>query len=262
MAVPINAAHLEFRLSGGAANTDPNASLGGIMSSEKIIAQSATGISNVTGVTVLFASGNTEGTGTLNFVAASNSFQWTPPGGAAGALTPITEDGRIALFGDLGFGELDLDVDFSSLSGSNEADTLTIANVTNEVFDGVAKADSFAGDIEYRCYYAINVHPTETMLDVRQFVGQQPSPGTVRFGVDPAGVGDGVSTGVATTVVDEDTAPAGVTFSNASTGISGQSLGALGPGEAGAVWVERTIPFRNTQANAETVFLVDSDIYL
>src|SRR4030066_91278 len=48
----INAAYLEIRLSGGAGNSNQNASLGGAISNTRVLAQSASAPVNVTGVVI------------------------------------------------------------------------------------------------------------------------------------------------------------------------------------------------------------------
>jgi len=58
---------LQVRLSGGGGNTDPNASLGGVKSSEIVLSQSATALTNVTGVTINNVIGAPIGAGQLDF---------------------------------------------------------------------------------------------------------------------------------------------------------------------------------------------------
>lgn len=255
MTAAINSAYLEWRLSGGSGNTNPNASLGGAMSSERIVSQSAAGVSNITGVTMLFAAANSEGAGTLTYINSSKSFRWTPPGGSIGIAKSCAEDCRLALFGDGGIGKVDIDVDFSALPGSDQTDTITIANVLNELFDNVSESDSFNGDVEYRCYYGTVVHGTAGLLDLRLFIGTPPSPGAVAFGIDPAGVGPSIT---ATTVANENTAPSGVTFNSVVSPETAISVGAVAASDRFAIWTRRTIPPVNTTPNDETLFLIDS----
>jgi hypothetical protein len=332
MAAPISIAYQEYRLSGGSANTDPDAALGGAMSSEKILSQSTTALSNITGVTIPYAAGNAIGNGALAFLTAGDTFTWTPNGGSAGAAVAVTEDGKYVVFGSAGY--LVLDVDFSALPAGNQSDTVTIANIANETWDDVTKAESFAGDVEYRCRYVTNTHATDPFLDVVSFITTQPTPAVLAIGKDPAGVGDGVQRavtsinrtgstatlvttaahgfttgqsvrvaganqaeyngvhvitvldadeftfsvsgspatpatgtivtgrGLAVTVADEGTAPAGVTFT-APTAESpdGISLGEIGAGEAAAIWERRTIPVRNTTSDTENDSMVQYQTY-
>src|SRR4051812_30244015 len=86
----INIAYLEVRLSGGTGNTDQNASLGGDVSSERVLSQSATAPVNVTGVTIDYAGGNGLGaTGVLTWTEPANTLTWTPPSGTIGTAVAI-----------------------------------------------------------------------------------------------------------------------------------------------------------------------------
>ena len=71
-----NLAWLEYRLSGGATNTSAAASLGGAMSTEAtglIVGRTTSGLSNVTGVTILDAPNSAIGNGTLAFTMVADS---------------------------------------------------------------------------------------------------------------------------------------------------------------------------------------------
>ena len=188
----INIAYLELRLSGGSGNTDPNASLGGNVSSERVLSQSTTSLTNVTGVTIDYAAGNPLGAGTLNYTNTGQLLTWTANTGGAGVPVAVGVNGKYTIKSGSG-GFLLVDVVAASLPGSDQADGVTIANIANETFDDVTKEESFAGDNEYRCFYFKNTHSTDPFLDIILFIGAQPSPGTIYVGADPAGPGDGVT---------------------------------------------------------------------
>jgi hypothetical protein len=155
--VPQSIAYLEQRLSGGAANADPDASLGGVMSSERILAQSTTALSNVTGVVIDYAGGNPAGAGSLAFDFSDGTLTWTPNGLDAGDPVDVNDaTGRYAIFGEQGV--LLVTVTTGSLAGSDKTDAVTIAYIANEQFDDVTKGESFAGDSEYRCFYVENAY--------------------------------------------------------------------------------------------------------
>jgi len=238
----INLAYLEFRLSGGAANTDPDASLGGILSSQRIYSKSATGISNITGVTVDDAPGSANGAGTLAYTASTHSFVWTPYGGTAGASTSIAADGRLAVPGSAGY--LFLTVDYSELPVGNQSDTITVSALANELWDDISKPESYDGDTEYRCCYVTNAHPTDPFIGAKLYIGSDPSGAdSLQIGLDLAGTGDGSTTGVADTVADENTAPSpAVTFSAPTAIGSALLIGQLDAGEAHAIWQKRIVP--------------------
>lgn len=241
----INLAYLEIRLSGGAANANPNASLGGVMSSTRVLSQSATAPVNVTGVVIEDAAGNAEGAGTLSFTASGQTLTWTPNGGSAGAAVALTENGKYTIKGSAGY--LCVNVTYASLPGTDQTDSITIAHLANKTFDDINKQESFYGDTEYRCFYVTNTHPTETFIGNLLWIGGQPNGADyLEIGLDPAGVGNGSTTGVATTIATEGDAPAGATFiAPVGTG-DALSLGDLGPGQAYGFWQKRVCPVKVT----------------
>ena len=189
--MPINPAYLELRLSGGTGNTDPNASLGGALSSERVLSQSTTALTNVTGVTIEYAAGNPLGLGTLTYTASGQTLTWTAFSGGAGTAVAVGSNGKYTLFSGSG-GFLSVDIVAASLPGSNQSDNVTIANIANETYDDVTKQESFSGDNEYRCFYFKNTHATDPFLDIVLFIGTQPAVGSISIGEDPAGKGDGL----------------------------------------------------------------------
>src|SRR5690606_23496098 len=96
----------------------------------------------------------------------------------------------------------------------------------------------------YRCVYVKNEHATSTLSSAKIFVSTQtPSTDTVvAVALDPAGVGDGSSSGVAELIPDELTAPVNATFSPPNnTYETALVIGNLDPGECRAIWVRRTV---------------------
>lgn len=241
----LSLAYLEIRLSGGAANADPNASLGGVMSSTRVLSQSATGISNITGVTIEDAAGNAEGAGTLAFTASGQTLTWTPNGGTVGAAVAVGADGKYTIKGSAGY--VLINVTAASLPGTDQTDTITIANLANKTFDDIDKLESFYGDTEYRCLYVTNTHSSETFIGNLLWIGGQPNGAdSLEIALDAAGVGDGFTTGVAATIATEGDAPAGATFTAPVGTGDALSLGDLGPGKAYAFWQKRVCPVKVT----------------
>lgn len=244
----ISMADLEVRLSGGASNTDPDASLGGVLSTERVLSQSASAPTNVTGVVIDYACGNAAGDGTLAYTNSGQTLEWTPNGGSIGTAIDVSTDGKYVIADSTGDQQLHVTVTAASLPGSDQSDTdITIANIANETFDDIAKQDALDGDTEHRCVYVKNTHATDEMLNVTIWRESNASGAdSLRIGADPAGVGNGSTTGVATTIGDEDTAPGGVTFSAPTTQGTGINLGTLAAGESAAFWIERTVPASTT----------------
>lgn len=109
---------------------------------------------------------------------------------------------------------------------------------TSALFDDVSSAEAAAGDIEYRLVYMQNGHGTLTAQSAKVFISTQtPSPST-DLAIGLAAVG---ANAVETAVANENTAPAGVTFSSPATYAAGLSLGNLAPGQYYGVWLRRTV---------------------
>src|SRR3990170_2746083 len=130
----------------------------------------------------------------------------------------------------------------AALGGIMSADELN-DDVPRNLFDDVTGGEAAAGDVEYRCYYVRNNHATDTASVVRVYITQDtPSAGTeLDIGLDPAGVGNGTTTGVAVVIANEGATPFGVNFSHPTTFALGLDISSLGPGQAQAVWVRRTV---------------------
>lgn len=145
----------------------------------------------------------------------------------------------------------------ASLGGvisSTEIDNDTL----NNLFDSVTGAESTSGTVEYRCFYVMNTNGADTLSAVKTWISANtPSTFTsVDIGIDPAGVGDGVTTGVATTVANETTAPAGVTFSAAANEAAALEPGTFDAGEGVAIWMRRTVTAGASAYNGDSASVI------
>jgi hypothetical protein len=113
---------------------------------------------------------------------------------------------------------------------------------TNTLFDDVSGAENAAAESEYRCIFVRNAHATLTMLSAVVYLSAEVSGGAVTaIGVDTtAASAIGASAAQALSVANEDTAPAGVTFSAPTTVGTGIALGDIPAGSCRAVWIRRT----------------------
>ena len=247
---------LGWFLSGGAGNTDPNLSLGGVISTTRFDSQTATGVT-IAGVTVDDAAENAVGSGTLAYTVAGQTLTWTPPGGAAGAAVPVGTNGTYMIRGGgVTAGYLRVTVAAASLPAGDVSNTVTIANRDNNLFDDVSKAQALAGDVNYRCVYLKNTHASDTATGVAVWINQDSlGADTISIGADPAGIGNGTSTGVATTIVNEATAPAGVTFSQPLSEGAALALGNFTFGTGIAIWIKRDVPAGTLVATADDTSL-------
>ena len=244
---------LRFIHSGGATNEDPNASLGGIISSAAgafVLSQGVVQPTNITGVVIHDAFSNDYGDGTLSFYDATDSYTWTPPGGTE-SLQSISNGAGYYTVGDENSGQVYIYHDGTFPTG-DQTDTIAISTLPNKTFDNVSFSEADAGDTEYRCFYVKNTS-SGSIPSVSLWIGAQPSGAdSMELGLDPAGIGNGVTTGVATTIADEDTAPAGVSFSTPSSSVP-FSLGDLSTGGVQALWIKRVVP-----ASTATMELFDT----
>lgn len=123
----------------------------------------------------------------------------------------------------------------SSLGGtkSNTGFTTSAFNL----FDTVSGTESGTGDTEYRCVY---VHNANASLTAQNTV--------IWFTANTAGswlaLGAGTSAinGTEQTVVDENTAPIGITFTAPANAGAAVALGSIPPGQHKAVWFRRVVP--------------------
>lgn len=134
----------------------------------------------------------------------------------------------------------------ASLGGA--ISTTEVPTSINDLFDAVTGQEASDGSIEYRCIYLKNTNGSSTLSDIALWIQANTTSAytTLDIGLDPAGIGDGSSTGVATQAspTDEVTAPSGVTFNHSPAPIdlsSGLAIGNLDAGEVQAIWLRRTV---------------------
>lgn len=235
-------ADFERRLSGGAANTDPDLALGGAISTEVILTQANSFVGGgISGVTLVDAAGHDAsnfGDGTLQFSFAGTLLLWTPFGGSLGAPVDVSSDGRFIIADSSSGKYLTVDVVSANLPGSDTSDSVTIGSLQNELFDDVTGEEAALGDTNYRCFYVTNVHATDDIFNVRTFIEIQPvGADSIEIGLDPAGLN-----GTPATIADETTAPAGVSFTTPGDLPSALLIGNLTPTDFFPVWVKRIVP--------------------
>jgi hypothetical protein len=124
----------------------------------------------------------------------------------------------------------------ASLGGARST-TQIVDNVLQNLFDNVSGVESAAGDVEYRCFYVRNEHATLTHENVVAWLSAEIANGaSIQIGIDPAGVN-----GTATTIGDEGSAPAGVSFNAPTTQATGDAIGNMAPNAYQGVWLKRTV---------------------
>ena len=192
-------------------------------------------------VTVTVATGN----------ASNPSINWVDSGAGAVDAVDVTTDDVYAIPSSTG-GVVIVTTVNASLPGVDTTDSgATVADISNDLFDDITKAESFNGDIEYRCFYFENSDGTDTAFGLKFWIGVDAAPDDLAIGLDPAG-----KNGTAATPADEDTAPAGVSFSSPVTEGTGLSVGDLLLGDNYPVWIRRTIAAGNQVATNNDLSLI------
>lgn len=234
-------ADLQARLSGGGWNQNHDLSLGGGLSYVSVIGQTPVYTATISGVTVLYMASMNLGTAHIRFNPSTKSLSLKGAGDSAYGIEKVVSATAEYYLEAISKGHAVVHAILDSLPVVETIADFTIVDVRSNLFDRVLASEALTGSVEYRCLYLCNSHPTDPLIGVKLFVISQPLLGTIEFGLDPAGVGDGMVTGVAQSVEGELTAPVGVTFAAPTTSATALSIGDLAVGKVIALWVRRTI---------------------
>lgn len=254
---------IESRFSGTANNVDPNASLGGAMSTHvdgKVTSQTiAQPVDiNVTpdAVTILQGFGNSVGVADLKWDKSNNQLQWMTSAAVSYAYATIDTGTGVTpttyTIGNAnGYIIVEVIYDNLPLVTTQEASGIAVANTINNVFDAVSAIQATDGLVEYRCLYIFNATAgVDTANDVRVWIKQQPvGPDELDIAVQsPLYIGDcttSPATGVAIgPLVDEEDSTdllVGLTWVRPSSQANGLGQVALAPGEGFAFWERREV---------------------
>ena len=140
--------------------------------------------------------------------------------------------------------QADPDASIGGYASTTELDIST-GNTLNNLFRDVTDGERTAGIILYRSIFVANENATDTWtLPVGWLKSEVAGGGTIAMGVDPEGV---VPTDYAyqqgAICADEETAPAGVTFSSPTTKATGIEVGENVPAGSGyMVHYRLTVP--------------------
>ena len=125
-------------------------------------------------------------------------------------------------------------------------------NSLHNLFDKVLGSEALAGDIEYRCAYIKNTHGSLTLELAKVWIDTNTPSGDSAVAI--ALGGEGVN-GTAETIVNENTAPSGESFTAPASYAAGLSLGDLAFGEYYPIWVRRTVTAAAAAYNSDSVVL-------
>jgi hypothetical protein len=251
MAHDPNLANLAFYYSGGGSNADTTLSIGGAISSVRVLSQTATGLTTLTGVTIDDALGNTPGDGTLSYTSSTKSFTWTPYGGSVGTAVAVAESGTYFVQGANNGGGLAITVVYASLPTANTSNTITIANQTQKLFLDTTKAQSDAGLTRYHGFYVKNTHATLPMVGIKLWIAEN-TPGSDTCGLFLDAIAAGTGGTGPTTLADENTAPAASTFvtPDSATHADVLAVGTLTSGQCRFIWIRQITPAGVTVATS------------
>ena len=156
----------------------------------------------------------------------------------------VASDLKIRLSG----GAANSDVN-AALGGAKSSVEVT-DNTTHNLFDQVSGTESLAGDIEYRGVYLHNGHGSLTAQNTHVYISSNtPASDTT---IDIALAGEGLNATMET-VANENTAPAGETFSAPTTYAGGLDMGNIPAGQHYGLWIRRTITAGASAVNDDTV---------
>lgn len=222
---------LVINLSGGAANTDPALSTGGVKSTTEVLSQSAATVTPISGVTAHDAAGNTIGTGTLSYKFSGKTLSWTPPGNTIpGAEVGVGTTGRYLVRGSgITNGYVIVDSVSASLSSAaNTSSAVTIANQSALFLPAVTKDAAYAGATEYFLYYLYN-SGAETIKTTK-----------IRIATDTPGI-DTLSLAIisAKNTTELQAAASGHTYSAAGVDVT---IGDLLTTDYWGFWIKRVTP--------------------
>jgi len=153
---------IRFFLSGGAGNSDPNASLGGLKSTTELKTKNASkDTNNITGVVLRDVSGDCpdgSGTGQLSYANTGTLLKFKKPGGTLGAGVDVGTDGVYQVYDTDTVVFAIVEVTAGSLPGTDQDDNVTVAGPLHYLFDAIMKSENWYGDEEHRCIFLQNGH--------------------------------------------------------------------------------------------------------
>jgi len=149
-------------------------------------------------------------------------------------------------------------------SGSlgDQISTTVIPDATlNALFDDISGAENAANTVDYRCIFIHNSNSANTLQNAVMWLSAEVAGGaSIAIGVDTtAASAIGSASAQALTVANENTAPAGVTFTSPTTFGAGISLGNIPNGSCRAVWIRRTAANSAALNNDGVTFSVQGD---
>lgn len=146
--------------------------------------------------------------------------------------------------------------------GDQISTTALTDNSLHNLFDVVTGDENAASDVEYRCLFVHNNHGSLAWQSPVLWITSEVAGGAAAaFGWDTTAVSAvGSGSAQALTVANENTAPAGVSFSSPTSKATGIALGAnIAAGSVKAFWVRRTAANTAALDNDGVTFRIEGD---
>lgn len=125
----------------------------------------------------------------------------------------------------------------------DQVSTTQITDATiNNLFADISAAENSASTPKYKCFFVHNSNAANAFQNAVMYISAETAGGaSVAIGVDPAAASPvGQASAQAATIANDNTAPAGVTFTSPTTQGAGISLGNIPSGNVRGVWVRLT----------------------
>lgn len=128
-----------------------------------------------------------------------------------------------------------------------------VNNTLHNLFDVVTSDGALIGETNYRCIYIKNTHASLTLITALLYI--QTNTGLTNTDIS-IGVGTSANGGIEQVIVDEYTAPIGITFENGIGEVNAIALGNIANGSWQAVWIKRVVLPNTSSALSDQADLV------
>lgn len=260
--------NFHIRYSGGAGNSTPANSIGGGRSNTEVPKTPVPTLSVIQGVTVLevgnCAPGEAEiaqnGTTWLAFRCAGEEF-------GPQLYTSSLLDGTYILTVARGpdYGYVLFSLAKAAITSGLRVEQFTVTPPVNNLFADVPVSEAITGSTVYRCVYLTNTD-VSTVAGLRVYVPVDlQADDTIEIALDPAGVGNGSSTGLAPTLVDENDSTdvlSGLTWASPRTAEEGLVMNSeMDTNESVPLWIRRIVPPYSTKSVSQDNFKLAVEFY-
>lgn len=129
------------------------------------------------------------------------------------------------------------------------------------LWDAISGDENAASEAEYRCEVRHNTNAANVLQAPKAWISSEVAGGAnIAIGVDPTAASAYTSASAQTvSVANENTAPAGVTFSSPTTKTAGLALGDIGINQVKGLWWRRTATNSGAMTTDGAVVTIEGD---